>query len=229
MKSKNSGGLFLKLFGGIFFIIGLVVLIVGIILYSGMNKKIKNGDRVIATITDVSSYRDSDGDTHRNFFVDYTYKGEKYEFVDLKYSTSSLHKGSQIEIYVNPEDPWDITVPAAARLILWIMVPIGLVFSVVGFLIAFFDIKNGAKRKKLLTNGRRIPCEVVAVQMSNVTFNNVVGRVIVCKDPYTGNVYTSTRLYDFIESWLTPGTPINVYVDPNNNKDYYFDLDFVNE
>lgn len=221
MNKKNKGDYFLRLFGGVFFLVGLGVFIGGILLYSNMYKKIKNGDRVIATITDYSTYRDSDGDTHRNYYVDYTYNGEKYEGVSLGYSSNSLHMGSQIVIYVNPEKPLDIAVPAAARLVLWIMVPVGLVFAVSGFLIAFFDIRKDAKRKKLLTIGRRIPCEVVNVKYSNVSVNHVVGRVIVCKDPYTGNVYSSNRIYDCIESWLAPGTPVNVYVDPNNPKYYY--------
>ena len=221
MNSKKTGGLFPKIFGGIFFIVGVIILVAGICLYINTTNKIKNGDKVVARISDVSTYRDSDGDRHSTYYADYTYNGEEYQHVHLSYSSSSYYIGKEIRIYVNPDNPTDVVVSGSAKIILFLMVPMGLIFAAVGGSIFSINIINACKAKKLRANGRRIPCEVVRIAMSSVQMNGVTGRIIICRDSYTGNEYSSTRIYQPIETWIQPGSTIYVYVDPNNPNRYF--------
>ena len=102
MKKDNRGNGFLALFGGIFALVGLGLLIGGIIWFTSTKKFISNADVVSATITEIDTYRDRDGDYHHSVFVAYEYAGRNYDVYLPEYS-SSMYEGKKINVYVDPD------------------------------------------------------------------------------------------------------------------------------
>ena len=108
MKQKNSGvnWMFL-LFGGIFFVVGMSLLISGIGVLRSTQKFLNRAEVIEGTISDIQVRYDSDGDAHHSVFVRYTYEGQEYETGLSEYS-SSMHIGQSIRLYVDPRNPYSV-------------------------------------------------------------------------------------------------------------------------
>ena len=96
----------LRLIGPLFLMVGILAIIIsGIVLFIGHQKE-HDWDKVDSHITGIDVVYQSKGYNHI-VFVDYSYKGQIYERTLNKY-ISTMRPGDTVEIYVNPNDPYEI-------------------------------------------------------------------------------------------------------------------------
>lgn len=129
----------LRIVGIIFAAVGIIFALVGGFIQADFEKFKKNGVKTDAYIEFIdyskvsSNSSNSSSRTNSTTYVYYTYEGKNYDHVDLHYYSSSMHMGQKIEIYVNPDDPYDIRSVSAAGFFGWIFVGFGSVFAILGF------------------------------------------------------------------------------------------------
>ena len=70
--------------------------------------------------------------TAHNVFVSYEYDGLQYEYVQLNFYNSSMHKGKIITIYCDKDNPAKIIGSPSSSWVSLILVPFGGVFFAVG-------------------------------------------------------------------------------------------------
>ena len=95
MKKDNRGNGFLALFGGIFALVGVGLLVGGVIWFTSTKKFVSNAEVIPATITEIEMYRDSDGDMRHTVFVSYVYNGRNYDVYLPEYN-SGMYEGKVI-------------------------------------------------------------------------------------------------------------------------------------
>lgn len=221
---------FLKIFFGIFALIGIGMLAGGIF-WIGHNLAFRQtAVEVPAQIIDIETYYDSDGDSQHHVWVAYTHGGTTYSGVPLNEYSSNMYIGKEITIWCNPEDPYNVISDTGIWLGGCILLFMGVVFAAVG-IVPFITSTLKAKREKhLLENG-----QVLYATVENIVWNtslSVNGRhpyVIYCtyKDEYKDITYRfkSNNLWTNPESVFPPGSEIQVYVERNNYRKYYVNAD----
>lgn len=229
MKKDNRGNGFLALFGGIFALVGLGLLIGGIIWFTSTKKFISNADVVSATITEIDTYRDSDGDYHHSVFVAYEYNGRNYDVYLPEYS-SSMYEGKKISVYVDPDNPGKVRGKSMAYLGPIMLMGMGGVFSAIGLPIFFVGIKKQGKKKRLLAEGERRYATIVGSGRTNVKINGRYLHYVDCEyqDPYSGMkyLYRGGQLRE--DPYHLMGVQVPVYVDRNDPSQYYVAAEEIN-
>ena len=162
-NTSNAGKGVMIPFGGIFFIVGLLIFYFLTIRPLINCQKAKSWEAVQATVlaSEVKSHRDSDGDTTYSVYIRYkylhnghTYTGDRYSFMGGSSSgyESKAEKvrqnppGKEITIYVDPADPAESIIDRSMK---WILI-IGLfpiIFIVVGAVIMISGFRNLKHRK----------------------------------------------------------------------------------
>ncbi len=211
----------------IFFIIGLLLIGTGVLVVFLQNKNKNDRFYTTATITRIEN-PEKDG---RKVFVKYLALGEEYE-EELKYYTSGMVEGNNIEIYYLKSKPEVISCDAQDSL-LWILPGIGGFFFIlggIGVLVNVIKINKAGKIKKI---GNVIFAPIKEVkEIKTINFRGKHPYKIICsyKDPETKKLYT----YDSDLLWFDPNymiannkiTNLKVYVDPNNKNHYAVETDF---
>lgn len=229
MKKDNRGNGFLALFGGIFALVGMGLLIGGIIWFTSTKKFISNADVVSATISEIDSYRDSDGDYHYRVFVAYEYNGRNYDVYLPEYS-SSMYEGKKINVYVDPDNPGKVRGKSMAYLGPIILMGMGGVFSAIGLPIMIAGLKKQSKKKRLLAEGERRYATIVGSGRTNVKINGRYLHYVDCEyqDPYSGMkyLYRGGQLRE--DPYHLMGMQVPVYVDRNDPSQYYVAAEEIN-
>lgn len=226
MKKNKFPILFCLIFG----LVGIGLLLGGIVgLRNGLRFK-KIAVEVTGEIADITTYTDSDGETHHQVYVDYYYNGVAYENVRLFVYNSGMYVGKEITLLCDPEDPGHIESSSAFVFGSIIFLTMGLIAFLIGFLPIVFKIKNAIQRKHLLATGQTLQATV-----EEVTYNtgySINGRhpyVVYCTyyDPYRDVTYRfkSEDLWTDPEPVLPPGSYINVLVNPSDYSNYHVDVD----
>ena len=81
---------------GIFALVGTIFVIAGIFwMISGIRFR-ENAAEVMAVISEIDTYRDSDGDTNHKVYVNYSYDGNTYNDIPLGEYSSGMYEGKEI-------------------------------------------------------------------------------------------------------------------------------------
>ena len=208
-----------------FLIIGIIITSIG--LYTSVIM-LDNSNKVdtIGTITSIVSTSNDTPDVYVTYNVD----GKRYTSVMRGYS-STFYEGKKIDIYYMKNDP--NTIGSKKLELLLLLLPfIGLIFLLIGGINIFKIISNKKKKERLIKTGIKIAATYIE---TTTNFNlRVLGRNpsnIICEydDPISKNTYRfkSERL------WYDPSLYISdceietftVYVNKNDMKDYYVDIE----
>ena len=132
----------------IFTIIGVALIIAGVICLVKSESFKKNAVETEATITEIDTYEDSDGDTQYNVLVEFRAYGVKVEG-SLGYHVSGMKKGQTVEIFYNPDDPHDFKSASEDIWIFVVLIVTGIPFAVVGFSPAMMKFITVIKNRRI--------------------------------------------------------------------------------
>ena len=213
-------------FGAIFLIIGLSVC------FNIFN--IENKIKTIGTITQIETYRDSDGDTNYRVFVSYNVDGEEYE-ARLNGYAASFYEGKEIEIYYDKNNPEKIG-SNSLDLLMLIFPGFGLVFFSIGLIGVIRNINKKKKQKYLKENGDVIYAEYIeTIFNENYSINGRHPYNIICEweNPSDNKRY----IFRSDNIWTNPENIINernikmfpVYIKRDKIKEYIVDIQQIEE
>lgn len=227
MKKKMGVSTVFAILGSIFFILGLVLAVLGGIRYADRNKFMKKAETAWAEITDIDEhvyYRRGRRRTNHSVWVEYVVDDIIYN-KKLNNFNSSMYVGATIEVYYDPENPSDVRTDSKAAEI--ILLSMGGGFAVLGGIFLIIVIAKKKKINYLMQNG-----DVVTGTIVNITRNMAVrinGRhpfkaEVQVKNPFDGEVYlySSENINCDISQFM--GSQVNVYVDKNKKSKYYVDM-----
>lgn len=233
-----------KLFISLFFIlIGCLFTFLGIIIIqNSKNTKIENPKEAIAIITELNKSKSTTG-TGRNRSSTYTttptikYKVDGKEYVKmLSYYDSSMEVGKEITIKYDPENPNKLQETAGQSLIKFLPMLLGIAALIFGFTSIISKVIKSNNKRNLISTGEKIEAEFVEVILNEFIMNNNRNPyIITCKwkDPINGETY----LFKTENIWNDPSDIIKkkniktftVYIDKNNKKQYFVNLDNLYE
>ncbi len=226
MKVTKASGT-TNIIGFIFFLAGLIMLIIGVVLFVSDKKFEATSETTTAVITDIETYRtrrNGESRTEHNVFVTYEVDGKTYDR-ELGYYSTGMYEGKEIEIMYAPGDPGNIHFPSIfPYLILGIM---GVVFGAIGGGLFFSGINKSLKRKNLIKTGEVLTGTITnVVTVTNVRINGRHPYKVECEvvDQITGEkyLYSSESIMNDMSCFI--GSSIDVYVDPNDKSKYYMDI-----
>lgn len=229
MKIRSAEGT-INLIGVIFFFIGVLMIIAGIVMFAGAKKFEASAEKTIAVITDIDTYTTGSGDdrtTHHDVYIEYRVDRQVYNGT-LDYYSSSMYVGKEIEVMYNPADPNDVR---GSKNFTWLIPAfIGLIFGAVGGGIFLANVTAGGKNKKLMENGERVTgtiTDIITVTNVRINHRHPFKAEVEVIDPYTGEkyLYSSKQVLDDIHYMV--GSAVDVYVDHDDKSKYYVDLDSV--
>ncbi len=227
MKMKNPVGMIRIIFG----IIGLGLMIGGIIFLVNRINYMDNAVVIEAEITDIESYRDSDGDRHHTVYVTYEYEGKEYEDIRLSEYSSSMQEGKTIEIYIDKTDATDVHTKSMFYFGPIMLMGMGGIFVLVAVIFIIVSAKKKNRIKKLVNEGVKIYGEVQGGFVDNTyTYNGRHPYKFNCvyHDQYSGQpvICTSDRTWEQPDFHI--GKQVLIYVDKNDRSNYYVDLESIN-
>jgi hypothetical protein len=225
-----------KLVGGIFFAIGLAMLIGTAYLFYSQNDFIATAKTAQGEVIDMIRRESRDDGT-----TSYTYAavvrfsddgGVSQEFVNRHSSNPpGYSKGEQVQVLYAPDNPGDAIIDDFWGR--WGIVAIlgftGSIFSLVGGGLLFWFIRKAQIKKWLRANGTPISIDFYSVERDTSTTVN--GRHPFCvvaqgKNPFTGKL----EQFRSESIWVDPtaelqGTKMKVFIDPNKPSRHSVDVE----
>lgn len=229
MKKEN---LVEKLLGIIFLLCGLIVLLIGLICAFFSANVQRTYKKVTGEIVNRERIYDSDipfelESMYGSTWVVYESDG-KYYLAGLKEENSSWYYGKQVTLYVDREDPLHVRSESLLYLPTWILSVVELPFTVIGAVFLIIVSKRKKKKKRLMETGERIWAEVTG---GHINYYYTLGTRhpyrFECSytDPYSGQI----RICESGNIFLNPapyiGRQIAIFVDRENPKRYYVDVE----
>lgn len=226
---------FVKVLFVIFLVLGLVLMVVGGMMMVHQSHFEKNAKEVMATITDIQTYRSkgADSDLEHDVYVEYEYKGQLYE-TELNFYSSDMYVGKTITLLVDPLSPGQVNVKGMLYLFAMIPLLIGVIFALIGGITLLVMEGSKRKNKNLKETGKRIQATINEITINyNVSVNNSHPYRIICsyKDEYTGLIYR----FKSGNVWTDPsyvceiGGYIDVFVKPDDYSKNYVDAEALFE
>lgn len=212
--------------GSIFFIIGLSICIN---IFNTENRIQTQG-----TITQIETYRDSEGVISHSVFVSYNVEGKEYE-TRLNGYVDSFYEGKEIEIYYDKNNPRKIG--ANSLDIVTLIFPVfGLIFFSIGLIGIIFNINKKKKEKYLKENGDQIYAKYIETIVNvNYAVNGRHPYNIICEweNPSDNKKY----IFRSGNIWINPENIINeknikmfpVYIKRDDIKEYAVDIQQIEE
>lgn len=212
----------LTIVSGLFLGIGVILLIAAYVVRSNYEDFKSHADLVEAEIVDMAANKQN-----VNVLIAYEYGGETYGPALLGGYSSSMYVGGKVEIYVDRENPSDFSWGSGiAQTVLLIL---GLVFAGIGGGIFLVRAISGSNAKRLVTEGDKLVGKVEGVSQNTAVFiNGQHPWVVTCVwTKSNGEIYRfkSKNIYTDPMDSFRPGDDIIIYVDRNNMKKYYVDVD----
>lgn len=228
IKRRKSISVIL-IIGIIFAVVGICFLIAGIAIYIGNNSFFNNSEQTDAVISRIETEQykiTNDRRIRHDVWVKYEINGENFEEL-LGYFDSGMRKGDVIAIHYDPNDPSKIRSVSGLKIILFVFVPLGSVFAILGIVFISINASSVLRRNKLIQTGERLTGVITKVKINNyVAINNRHPFKAECEvtDPYSGEtvLYTSENITEDISGLV--GMEVTVYVDSDNIKNYYVDV-----
>lgn len=219
----------LLIIGIIFTVVGLCFLIAGITVCIGNISFSNNSEQTDAVISRIETEQykiSNDRRIRHDVWVKYEIEGEKFEEL-LGYYDSRMRVGDVIAIHYDPNDPSKIRSVPGSKIILFVFVPLGSVFAILGIVFILINASSALRRNKIFQTGEKLTGVITKVKINNyVTINNRHPFKAECEvtDPYSGEtvIYTSENITEDISGLI--GMEVAVYVDSDNKKNYYVDV-----
>lgn len=230
MKKKIGIGSIIIIVAFVLFSVSIIL--IGITEKSNIDNFVAKAGKVEARICNIEPYTamGTKGKkvTKHKVYVDYTVDGIMYEYKQLDIYNSSMRVGDIVEIYYNPEFPKLIMSGDTTNYILLMIAGAG-IMTVTILVVVYTSVKR-ARVNNLIVNGTAFAGKIAAVKAINdkrVKAPYVHQAVCEIINPFTEERYyfNSERVYSDIRYLL--GAPIVLYVDNNNPKNYYVDIDKV--
>ena len=227
MKNKTKENGVEKLLGICFFAVGILMIAIAIIcaVFSGNTRK--TAEKVTGTITGIYSSRGDDSTGNSSITVAYSYNGKQYETGLSEYS-SSMWVGKDITLYVNRDNPRKVRTEELLFLPTLILAIIAVPFLIIGGIFLLLAMKQRKKKEYLMQHGKRIMAEVTGGSRNlNYTVNGRHPWKLECRyeDVFSGEIY----LFSSSNVWMDPelyiGRQVTVYVDGDNYRKYYVDVE----
>lgn len=225
MKKKMLG--VENIIGMTFFIVGLA-LVAACVLAGVSERRMKQRfESVQGVITELDTYKNSDGELSHRVRVGYFFQGQKYEEWLSEYS-SSMYEGQDIQLYVDPEHPKRVKTTMLYFIFKVVFGSMGAVFALIGGSIRWNGRRKKNRQKKLKETGTRVYAQVSGGHLCvNYTVGSRHPYQLECR--YTDVFSGETCLYISDYTWENPeahiGRQVTVYVDPSDRDTYYVDLD----
>ncbi|MDD6812000.1 MAG: DUF3592 domain-containing protein [Lachnospiraceae bacterium] len=227
MKKNIKESCVEKILGICFFTIGVLMLVIALVCaFFSWNTK-NTSEKVTGTITEIYNSRGERSTGNSGITVEYSYHGQEYEGYISEYS-SSMWVGKDITLYVNKEDPHQVRTVSLLYLPTLILGCIAVPFSIIGGVFLLIVRKRKKRKQYLLQNGRQVMAEVTGGRLNyNYAVNGRHPWKMECKyeDIYSGELY----LFSSENIWIDPefyiGQQVTVYVDANNYRKYYVDVE----
>lgn len=102
------------------------------------------------------------------------------------------------------------------------------IFGLIMFVLAFFLWKKYKKIKNLIENGLSIQAKITAIEESSYNENSKVSYDYLVAT-YKDHVFESAEFPSRISALLKPGDEVRVYIDPLDHKNYWVDIDQLQE
>ncbi|MBQ1192810.1 MAG: DUF3592 domain-containing protein [Lachnospiraceae bacterium] len=210
----------------IFTVVGIGLLVGSIFYYMYYSNFKSTAEEVIGEISRIETYYDSDHDLSHHVYVSYTYDGIYCEDVSIGSYNSSMYKGKEITLLCDPENPYHIMEKSSGAIVGIILAGMGAIFGAVGIVPMVVTIRKNKQKKQILLNGQVLHAVVESVDYNrNYSVNGRHPYVIYCayRDEYKDISYRfkSENLWTDPSIVFSPGSFIDVYVDPNNYSKYY--------
>ena len=215
----------------IFALIGAGLIMGGAFAISSNEKFKETAIKTQATIVDIDTHTDTDGDTSHTVYVEFEVDNNTYDGV-LGYYSSGMYIGGQTDIYYDPLNPNNFK-SSSNGFVGILLIGMGLVFFLIGAGSIFNSIAKKGRNNRLIETGTRIFVEFDRVELN--TSYQVNGRSpyrIVCHGVDNDyNEYISENLWKNPERFIKDRgiNNFSVYVDVENQKKYYMPLDELNE
>ena len=225
-KSVTITNIIFTVISGVFFAIGAFLVI------STMTFK-ANADEVMALITDIRTYEDSDGEEDHEVDVKYEYEGLTF-YTTLDTYSAGMHEGKWIPILVNKDDSMDVVEPGTNLII-------GIVFMAMGGLsilvcaVSFFkERKSRKKLENLRRNGKRLQARIDQITFNEkIAINEEHPYIIWCS--YVDEVsgvrfeFKSENIWNDVYEVCDVGSVIDVWVKTDDYLEYVVDVDSLIE
>lgn len=229
MKDKN---IFVKVIFRLFAAIGIIFIIAGIIWAVWGSRFMQSAVEVSAVISEIESYRESDGDTSHRVYVNYSYGGQRYEGVRLNEYSSGMYKGKEIQIMLNPDNPTQLMTNFGLYFGLIMFFGMGVIFASVGVFPLIVMGRKSSAKKKLIASGQYIYATVESIEYDkSYTVNGKHPFIVYCtyRDDYKDIVYRfkSDSIWTNPEYVIQPGSEIKIFVDRQNYKNYHVDIESI--
>ena len=218
-----------KLLFSIFSFIGILFIIISVVCGINGSRKNREYEHVTGQIVDIVRY-----DDNYDVYVSYRLNGNDYDDILINTYTSSMRKGADIELLVDPDDPFKADSPAGSFILVIVFGIMGVAFACVGIIPLALKEKRRRKNEDLVNNGTAVWAKVHHVEVnSTYAVNNVHPRRIVAvyTDEYTGEEieFKSENIFDigFCDS-VAEGSEVRVYMDRNDHSKYFVDYESIN-
>lgn len=213
-----------------FLIMGILFIAGGIVSYIEGKQFAKRSKKVTATIADIVSYYDSEDELRHHVYVDYEYEGEQYTDIMLDSYSSGMHEGNDIDLLIDPEDPYSVRTPGGYVILGAVFSGLGVIFALVGGIALVVGSVHRKKVGRLLETGRRLYATVEAIDYNKtITVNGEHPLVLKCSyyDEGTGVTYRfkSNNLWTNPEIVYPVGSTVPVYVDMDDYSKYHVDVE----
>lgn len=225
-----------KLVGGIFFIIGVAMLIGTGYFYSSQNDFIATAKSSQGEVIDLIRKESRDDGT-----TSYTYapavrfaddRGERQEFVSNHSSNPPAYsKGENVEVLYAPDNPGDAIIDDfwGRWGIVAILGGTGLIFSLIGGGLLFWMIRKAQIKQWLRENGTPISVDFYSVERdTSITVNGRHPYRVYAqgKNPFNGKL----EQFPSEAIWVDPttelqGTKLKVFIDPNKPSRHSVDVE----
>lgn len=214
--------------GSIFMFISILFIVITILTSKSTKEFMENAEPTTATIVDIDTYYYR-GNKKHNVYVSYFVDGVNYTS-ELDFYSSMMNIGDNIEVYYDPDSPYHIMSVEGNE----IMIIIQGVFIIISFIIGsgflgkqihnYTSMKN-LRSNGLLLNGKVIRCD----QNYNVRINHEHPYYIVCEARLpNGEIQTfKSRYITYVPDYIM-GQSVNIYVNRNNYKKYFVDINKLN-
>lgn len=217
----------------IFASIGAIFVTIGVAVFCGVFNY-ENKIDTVGTITEISSYRNTNHNRNHEVYVSYIVEGKEYESRLNSYS-SSFYEGKEIDIYYDKDNPNKIGVKSLDLLFL-IFPGIGLIFLIIGGTGILVKINRRKSEESLKENGELIYANYVeTVVNTSYRVNGKCPYNIICE--WNNTLDNKKYIFKSKNIWINPENIIKekdikqfpVYIDNNNRKKYAIDVDILSE
>lgn len=234
MKKNRNGSLAEVIVFAVFAIVGIGMLIGGVFFLKSSLEFKKIAKETTATISEIRTSTDREGDVHHSVYVTYKVNGEEYEDRPLNFYSSSMYQGKKLTILYDPDNPNRIGSESNTTFTAALLMGMGVIFGSVGIVPLLLKAKKSRKRNRLRENGKILHAKVVNMDINrSYSVNGRHPYYIICEyqDEYACKTYRfkSDNIWQEVALDSMDEQYIDVYVNPADFSQYTVDVEgFLN-